>query len=55
MSNSPEEEIAEYLRTGRHDDYLYSAWPGDDLFTRGKQAHAAVNRAWDKMPTPASA
>jgi hypothetical protein len=41
---SPERDVERYLRTGEC-DHFYSAWPGEDLFTRAKHGDAALRGA----------
>lgn len=42
MERGREEEVHRYVRTGQHDDLLFSGWPGDDLGARATHAHEAL-------------
>ena len=45
MRADPEKEIDRYVRTGAHDDHVYSAWPGNGLVDRAKRGHATLRQA----------
>lgn len=45
MQRHPEKEVERYLRTGVHDDLMYSAWPGKGFFDRAELGHAALRQA----------
>jgi hypothetical protein len=45
MRPSPAEEGEHYVRTGRHEDDFFLAWPGKDLFARAEVGGAALREA----------
>jgi len=45
MERELEEEVDRYVRTGDHDNLLFSGWPGDDLGARARHAHEALSDA----------
>jgi len=45
MERGREEEVARYVRTGEHDNLLFSGWPGGDLGARARQGHQALSDA----------
>jgi hypothetical protein len=42
MEPGLEEEIDRYVRTGQHDNLLFSGWPGEDIGARARQGHQAL-------------
>jgi hypothetical protein len=44
LSNSLQDEIAHYLRTGKS-DLLHLAWPGDSIIARGRNCNEALRNA----------
>jgi hypothetical protein len=45
MPSSPAEEVERYIRTGRHEDEFYRAWPGQDFFARAEAGRRALREA----------
>lgn len=45
MPRERENEIRRYLRTGQHDDPLYSHWPGKTVVERAESGHTALRQA----------
>jgi hypothetical protein len=44
MPESPEQHVESYLRSGDH-DAIFLGWPGNNLFARSRNGHAALSRA----------
>ena len=42
MEPELEDEVDRYVRTGEHDDLLFSRWPGDGLAARARHGHETL-------------